>query len=171
MGSLLRERTGGNPLFAEALIDYWRASGAVRFDDGRWLKAMSAQLDLSYLLALVAEVQLEAGLLQQASATLDEALALVDRSRTFFYEAELVRLQPPGRRLAQRVGRRHDQRRRAVAQQPGLSDLRRHGRAGDLHVYGAPDGNVTSVISAGSADADGDVNHHRRFAAVAIRVE
>jgi predicted ATPase len=57
------------------------------------LKAVSAELDRPYLLALLAEVQIEAGRASEATATLDEAFALVRHSRTFFYEAELLRLK------------------------------------------------------------------------------
>jgi DNA-binding winged helix-turn-helix (wHTH) protein/tetratricopeptide (TPR) repeat protein len=57
------------------------------------LSAMSAQLDRPYLLALLAETQIDAMLLDQAAATLDEAFDLVGRSRAFFYEAELFRLR------------------------------------------------------------------------------
>jgi predicted ATPase len=64
------------------------------------LKAVGAQLDRPYLLALLAEVEIEAGYLAEASETLDEAVALVRNSRTFFYEAELLRLKAS---LAQRA--------------------------------------------------------------------
>jgi adenylate cyclase len=57
------------------------------------LKAVGAQLDRPYLLALLAEVEIEAGYPAEASETLDEAVALVRNSRTFFYEAELLRLK------------------------------------------------------------------------------
>jgi predicted ATPase len=64
------------------------------------LKAVGAQLDRPYLLALLAEAEIEAGYLAEASETLDEAVALVRNSRTFFYEAELLRLKAS---LAQRA--------------------------------------------------------------------
>ncbi|HEY8549013.1 MAG TPA: AAA family ATPase [Vicinamibacterales bacterium] len=68
--------------------------GLARMEEGlERLGAMSAQLDRPYLLALLAEIQIDARLLDRAEGTLDEAFALVARSRAFFYEAELYRLK------------------------------------------------------------------------------
>jgi DNA-binding winged helix-turn-helix (wHTH) protein/predicted ATPase len=55
-------------------------------------RATGAAMDLPYFLALLAEVLLRAGGLDEASAALDEARTL-PRGRTYYYEPELLRLR------------------------------------------------------------------------------
>jgi predicted ATPase len=80
-------------------VDSARGLGEMREGLAR-LGAVGAQLDRPYLLALLAEAEIDAGHVVEASATLDEAFALVRHSRTFFYEVELLRLKAS---LAQRA--------------------------------------------------------------------
>jgi DNA-binding winged helix-turn-helix (wHTH) protein/predicted ATPase len=86
--------------FAQVLLGWTRAlegeaaEGLALMQEGLARhRSMGAQLDLPYMLALVAEAEMAAGLQDRARSTLDEALVLVRHSRTFFYEAELLRLQ------------------------------------------------------------------------------
>ncbi len=56
-------------------------------------RGVGALLDRPYLLALLAEVQIDAGLRDDATNVLGEAFDLARRSRACFYEAEFLRLQ------------------------------------------------------------------------------